>query len=190
MARPGRPCKICSDPTLCAKVDALLQTGESHRAVSALTGTDRFSIQRHKKHAFPQTASEPENLSELELSDQRLATLSGQLAAQYAAALTTADNRTALDILKVSARIEAERHSRLLEKAEAAAQDDNDPEKQLLISPAQYDHVLKKVRSAYAKAVEDGAIMCPLCSARPVNPRTVQEFIRSHADAHDSAITN
>ena len=109
--RPGRPCKICVAPPMdCAKVDALLEAGESYRVISSLAGFDRFSIQRHKKHAFPQPEVIDDNLDDLQLSERRLEGLATRLEQQYAAAISCADGKLGVDILKKLSRVEAERH--------------------------------------------------------------------------------
>jgi hypothetical protein len=188
--RPGRPCKVCADSVLAAKVDALLQTGESLRAIAALTGADRFSVQRHKRHAFPQAEAKPENLSELELSDQRLATLSDQLQQQYAAAVTCGDAKLAVEIVKTRARVETERHSRLLEKQETEA-DDATSEKNLWPTVQQYDNVKTKVYAAYEKWKANwGWVTCPVCeNIKPIDPKIIPAKIKHYLEthAHDSA---
>jgi hypothetical protein len=149
--RPGRKCKICSDATLAAKVDALLLSGESARAVSALTSVDRFAVARHRKHALPHTVAAPENLSELELSDRRLADLAEQLRSQYAAAVACGDNKVALDVTKTLARIEAERHRRIVQREAAETATTNTPDR---TDPAFFDEIMRRYRDpAYRIAV-------------------------------------
>jgi hypothetical protein len=181
--RPGRPCKICSDPTLRAKVDALLQTGESYRAISALTGTDRFSIQRHKKHAFPPPVAEEENLSELELSERRLAELADQVRAQYASAVASGDAKVALDCSKVLSRLEIERHNRIVTRKQAEIDAPKNPEDDAG-SPEFHDSLLRKFESLRQEQTRAGRIACPVCASRsPVDyyfPGDVLERMRRY----------
>jgi hypothetical protein len=194
--RPGRKCKICSaaDPMLLAKVDALLESGETYRTIASLTGFDRFSIQRHKRHAFPQAEAEPENLGELELSEKRLASLASRLEQQYTAAISCGDNKVALDVTKVLARVETERHNRIVDRKQAEIDNDlADPIKAGAPSAAYMDWIKNKVRACYAKqiAVANWA-WCPMGCGKPVDPKIIPERIRIYleAHAHDSAITN
>jgi hypothetical protein len=168
---------------LVAKVDSLLATGESYRTISALTGVDRFAIQRHKRHSGAQPEAEPE-LSELELSDKRLAALSDQLEAQYAAALAVSDQKLAVEVLKTRSRIEGERHKRIVTRGQKETDDDNDKLKEWP-TILQATNVKRKVDESHARAIANGAIMCPLCNARPVSLEQIQYF-RSH-DEHASS---
>jgi hypothetical protein len=185
MARPGRPCKICSDAVLVAKVDSLLQTGESVRAIAALTGVDRFAIARHRRHSgfAPAVAPDPD-LDELQLSERRLESLANRLEQQYAAAVSTGDNRVCLEVTKVLSRIESERHHRLVDRKQKESDDDNDKLKEWP-TILQATNVKRKVDEAHARDVANGAIMCPVCGGRPVTQKQIQ-FFRSH-DVHNGA---
>jgi hypothetical protein len=119
-------------------------------------------------------------------SEKRLASLADRLEAQYSAAIACADGKLGVDILKTLSRVEAERHHRIVDRRQQEA-DDLDSEKQMWPTSKMADNVLAKVCAAYEKMIAFGMTWCPLCSARPVNPQTVQEFIRSHANVHDSA---
>jgi len=191
MARPGRKCRICSDPTLCAKVNALLQTGESVRAVASfanasLASVDRFAISRHKRHAFPAPEIENENLDDLQLSEKRLEGLATRLEQQYAAAIACADGKLGVDILKTLSRVEAERHHRIVDRRQAEIDNNtSDPIKSGAPSPAFLDYVKTKVHNAYNQAVETGGMVwCPMGCGRPVNPQTIPERIRLYQESH------
>jgi hypothetical protein len=191
--RPGRPCRICADSVLAAKVDSLRAAGESLRAIAALTGADRFSVQRHCKHGGPQAETEDKTLSEVELSDRRLAALADQLRSQYAAACSAGDNRVALDCTKALTRIESERHRRIIDRKQAEADADaSDPIKAGTPSPAYLDYIKNKVRNAYASQIAThGWVWCPMGCGRPVNPQTIPERIRIYQETHDnSSATN
>lgn len=178
---------------LAAKVDSLRATGESLRAIAALTGADRFSVQRHCKHSGPQAETEDKTLSELELSDRRLAALADQLRSQYAGACSTGDNRVALDCTKTLTRIESERHRRIIDRKQAEVDADaSDPIKAGTPSPAYLDYVKNKVRNAYASQIAmHGWVWCPMGCGRPVNPQTIPERIRIYQETHDnSSATN
>jgi hypothetical protein len=163
---------------LAAKVDALLQTGESIRAVAALTGVDRFAVARHKKHAFPQAEPEPENLDDLQLSEKRLASLADRLEAQYSAAIATADGKLGVDILKTLSRVEAERHHRIVTRKQAEIDDaESDPIKAGSPSPAFNDYLLKRFEELRAQEQKVGKVACPLCNSRsPVDFMFPQTF--------------
>jgi len=165
----GRPCKICLSPELRVRVEATRETGASYREIAALVGFDKFKIARHFKHSAPaQPVAETENLDELKVSDQRLATLLARLEAQYSAAVSVGDNKVALDITKVSARLEAEKHNRLVarKQAELDSSDKVNPN-----TPEKIDGLLKiyeQKKVEREKREQDlvarGFVHCPLCS--------------------------
>jgi hypothetical protein len=186
MARPGRKCCVCiADPVLLAKTNALLEAGESFRAISALTGFNKFAIQRHKRHAFPPTESEPENLDDLQLSERRLESLANRLEAQYSAAIACSDGKLGVDILKTLSRVEAERHHRIVDRKEDEANADaSDPIKAGAPCPAFLDYVKNKVAQAYNRAVVTGMVWCPFGCNKPVDPRIIPERIRAYMEAN------
>jgi len=169
----------------CAKVNALLEAGESYRAISSLTNFDRFAIQRHKKHAFPQPEVIEENLDDLQLSEKRLASLADRLETQYGCAIATGDGKLGVDILKTLSRVEAERHHRIVDRKQAEVDADaNDPIKAGTPSPAYMDWIKNKVRNAYNQAVETGGMVwCPMGCGRPVSPQTIPERIRIYQES-------
>jgi hypothetical protein len=170
MGARGRPCQICLSPELKVRVEATRETGASYREIAALVGLDKFKIARHFKHSASQAQpiAETENLDELQVSDQRLATLLARLEAQYSAAVAVGDSKVALDITKVSARLEAEKHNRLVARKQAdldSVETDGRP------SVAWMDALHRKGRelTAYrekriAVALASGYCWCPLCS--------------------------
>jgi hypothetical protein len=190
--RPGRPCKICSDPVLAAKVDSLRETGSSFREIAALTGANKYAVQRHCRHSGPQTETEAENRGELEHTEKRLESLASRLEQQYAAAVACGDNKVALDVTKVLARIETERHNRIVMRKQAEADDaESDPIKSGAPSPTFLDHVKNKVAQAYDKAVSSGtAVWCPFGCGKPVDPRIISTRIKAVQESyvqHNSA---
>jgi hypothetical protein len=166
VGKRGRQCPICRDPLILSKVESLRQSGCSFQEIAALVeGVNKYSISRHFRHSG-QPALEVENLTDLEGSDRRLAILSDRLEQQYAAALACSDNKVCLEIAKVQARLEVERHNRIVAKQQAEA---DDASKDGLSSPAQLDAIVKRVRAAREAAVAAGAIWCPLCSRAPIS---------------------
>jgi hypothetical protein len=121
MGKRGRPCPLCT-PELREKTNALIAAGVSFAEIAAFIGSNKYAVSRHKKHAFPTPTDPPEPLDELAESDQRLATLSVELSAQYQAAITVADSKNALEIQKVRSRVEVERHKRIVSKQQNAVE--------------------------------------------------------------------
>jgi hypothetical protein len=166
----GKKCPICAVPALLAQVQAERDAGGSYAQIASLTGVNKFSISRHFRHlAATQPVAEVSNLSELELSDQRLTQLAEQLSSQYAAAIATADNRTALDIMKVSARIETERHRRLTKKTAATNASSGKP------TVEDWDAALRAARVLRQQKIDRGFLLCPLCGSNLILPQQVRE---------------
>jgi hypothetical protein len=176
MARPGRKCRICASPLDCAKVDALISSGETLRAVASLTGFDRFSISRHKRHAFAQPESEPE-LDELQLSEQRLKSLADRLEMQYTAAIASADGKLGVDILKMLSRVESERHRRIIDKRQAEVDAPKNPETDCG-SPEFHDALLRKFEQLRVQERALGKVSCPFCGSDSPNSFMFPKDIR------------
>jgi hypothetical protein len=179
---PGKPCSICSDAMLAAKVDSLLQSGETYRAVASLTGVDQHKIGRHARHSRTRVTKH-DTLTPLELSERRLDTLFARSEASWLAAASSGDAKVALDILKSQVRMALSHHERLLEKQEQATQEKaGDFEKQL-ISPSVefFDECLRRAQALEGKA------SCPCCGSATANEKFVQSFLeRNHLVFPDS----
>ena len=179
MGRRGRRCSVCGrDPIVLAKIGALRETGESYRAISALTGINRFSIARHFRHSGQPADADPlAPVDELAQSDERLYALANQLSVQYAAAISCGDNKVALEITKVLARLETERHHRIVKKVQtAAASNANNP--QAGAPSVEFcDGVLASHRAFIEKEKSWGMIPCPCCEdpSALVYPRQIRE---------------
>ena len=186
--RRGRACPICiADPMLRAKVDSLLESGAAYREISALIGFDKYKVARHRKHAFPAVANPVPAGDELGQCDERLHALANQLSTQYTAAISCGDNKVALEITKVLARLETERHRRIVIRKQSEIDNpESDPLKSGAPSSAFLDHVKNKVWESFAKACGQGAIMCPCCGGRPVNPATVLGKFREYENRNTS----
>ena len=169
MGARGRPCKICLSPELKVRVESERETGASYREIAALVGFDKFKIARHFKHSAPaQPIADTDGLSELELSDKRLATLADRLEQQFTSACAVGDQKLALDATKALSRIETERHRRIVKKVEEEAQtgDKANPN-----TPEKIDGLLKIYEQKKAERekreqdlVSRGFVVCPLCS--------------------------
>jgi hypothetical protein len=150
------------------QVDAQLLAGESLVAIARTTGVNKFAIQRHKKHSA-QPVAVASSLSEVELSDQRLATLSDQLQQQFAAAVATGDAKLSLECSKARVRVETERHRRIVKRTEAATDATAKP------TFSTWDEALKKARALRQQKIDRGFLLCPLCESNLILPQQVRE---------------
>jgi hypothetical protein len=189
--RPGRHCPICdADPITLAKIESLRETGSSFREIVALVPNfDKFKLQRHFKHL--RRATEKVNtLSPLEQSELRLNQLAERCEAQWLAAASNGDGRSALDCLKTAVRLEVDRHSRLLEKQEKLVEaDSSDPEKSGAPSVEWLDMTVRKVRESRARDLQNGYVVCPICSFGRVHPKHIVErlqLLKAENNEHSS----
>jgi hypothetical protein len=178
MGLRGRPCKICISPELKSSVDAQMSAGESYVAIARATGINKFAVARHRKHAFPDIATEDKKLSPLERSERRLAELSSRAESQWLAAASTGDSRAALDILKSQIRLALDLHARLVEKAATSTDKKNAP------TFDDYDAALRTYREQQKRKPETG-IACPCCLS--CGSRVRPEEIRSRWAAIEAA---
>jgi hypothetical protein len=178
MGARGRPCKLCTSPELSRRVAALVASGMSYPEIATATDCNRHAIGRHVRHSRLVPVVETENLSEVELSEKRLATLSFRLEAQYAAALACADSKVALDITKVLARVETERHHRIVARKQAESETEADPEKRGAPSSEWLDMTVRKVRESRARDLQNGYVVCPICSFGRVHPKHIVERLQ------------
>jgi hypothetical protein len=180
MGLRGRPCRVCLNPELQARVESERETGASYREIAALVGLDKYKIARHFKHsgqaasALPVAEAEDENLSELELSDKRLATISQRLEQQFASACAVADQKLALDATKALARVESERHRRIVKKTEAATDAANGKGGP---SIEYFDDLLRTQEKYKIEQLSEGKIICPCCEDQfhLVFPATIRQ---------------
>jgi hypothetical protein len=136
--------------------------GSSYAEVGASVGLSRHTIARHARHsAQPFAETEGENLSELELSDKRLATVADRLEQQFASACAVGDQKLALDATKALARVESERHRRLSDKQQATTEA---AEKSGLSKPEDFDRLVEVVRNYAEQKIAQGWVRCPLCN--------------------------
>jgi len=164
----GKKCPLCL-PENSGKADALIASGVSYNDVGLALGVSKYSVSRHARHsASAQPIAETENLDELKVSDQRLATLLARLEAQYSAAVSVGDNKVALDITKVSARLEAEKHNRLVARKQAdldSGETDGRPSVAWMDRFSREGVELTAYREKrIAEALASGYRWCPLCS--------------------------
>jgi hypothetical protein len=170
MGARGRPCQICLSPELKVRVEATRETGASYREIAALVGLDKFKIARHFKHSPARPVAD--GLSELELSDKRLATLADRLEQQFASACVVGDQKLALDATKALSRIETERHRRIVKKVEEEAQTGN---KANANTPEKIDEKLRWYR---AQKVQANLPICSTCGQTVVSNEFINKMVQ------------
>jgi hypothetical protein len=176
----SRPCPVCAaDQITKAKIESARELGSSFKAIAALVPTfNRHQIQRHFRHQTTATASPVAPIDELDLSEKRLATLSLRLEEQYVAALAIADSKVALDITKALARLESERHNRIIRRLQAEEDAGGDPGSPTYGAPKPewLDKIVNAVRARETTALARGEIVCPAClGLKIVDPSRIAE---------------
>jgi hypothetical protein len=170
----SRRCLICASPDR-ARIEAERESGASYREIGALFNVSKFSVQRHFQH---KAAADTTPMDELELSEKRLATLSLRLEEQYVAALAIADSKVALDIVKALARLESERHNRIVKRKQAEEDAGGDPGSPTYGAPKPewLDKIVNAVRARETAELAKGQIVCPACQGlKIVDPSRIAE---------------
>jgi hypothetical protein len=189
----ARPCKICTaDLLVRSRIEALRGAGSSYRQIAELVpGFNMFAIQRHFRHigqAATKAVTEHEWLSPLEKSEKRLNELAERAEQSWLAAAATGDSRAALDVLKSQIRLELERHSRIQEKQETAAETavtDSAP------TPEQFAAIKSKVDGVFSEMLKRGFVSCPVCGGpRPIDPQIIPARIKNWQESHADSNLN
>jgi hypothetical protein len=181
MAKAGRVCGICSDPALSLKCDGLLASGFSLVQIAEQLGVSKYTVSRHGRHSVTKLSDKDAE----KLPANKLDQLYDRCENLYHALAANGDIKASADILKVQARLAEQACQREESRQREAESNKNDPEQQWP-TPAMLDNNKKKVDEAYAKAIAEGAIWCPCCGKRPVNPTAALARIQAYMETQNA----
>jgi hypothetical protein len=177
-----RPCPICQLPEAAAKVDALREAGVPMREIlTRVTGFNRDKINRHFRHSKEQT-SLPDTLDPLALSDAELETWRQRNEAAFLVASAQGDTKNVIETTKLGTRLALEKRERLLrhQQQQTVATNASSGKKPTFET---WDAALRAARALRQKKIDQGWLLCPVCSSNLVLPQELRAVLPAILEA-------